>query len=240
MAARVHEYTTLARKELLRQNPDRAPLFLALVIYNGTTPWPQAGFPDPLLPASDLWLEAAQGRQQHSYVLDMQRLGAQSLPKPNVASSVAEMEANPSKETLLRVIRETENRFRGPSHDETNIREAFLIFVEEAARAWGIKLPKEKTMRAMVAAIQAEKKQILERGRQEGRREGRQEGLNQGLKRGRSELIVRLADQKFGEGVGDRLAAVLADRADSGRVDHITRAILDCDTSDELFAKLLA
>ena len=232
MAARVHEYTTLARKELLRQNPDRAPLFLALVIYNGTTPWPQAGLPDPLLPASDLWLEAAQGRQQHCYVLDMQRLGAQSLPKPNVASSVAELEANPSKETLLRVIRETENRFRGPSHDETNIREAFLIFVEEAARVWGIKLPKEKTMRAMVAAIQAEKKQILERGRQEGRREGRQEG--------RSELIVRLADQKFGEGVGDRLAALLADRTDNGRVDHITRAILDCDTTDELFAKLLA
>ena len=91
-------------------------------------------------------------------------------------------------------------------------------------------------MRAMVAAIQAEKKQILERGRQEGR----QEGLNQGLERGRSELIVRLADQKFGEGVGDRLAALLAGRTDSGRVDHITRAILDCDTTDELFAKLLA
>ena len=115
-------------------------------------------------------------------------------------------------------------------------RKGFTEISGKAARAWGIKLPKEKTMRAMVAAIQAEKKQILERGRQEGR----QEGLNQGLERGRSELIVRLADQKFGEGVGDRLAALLADRTDSGRVDHITRAILDCDTTDELFAKLLA
>ena len=60
MAARVQEYTTLAREELLRQTPDRIPLFLALVIYNGTTPWPSAGFPDSMLPAPDLQLEAAQ------------------------------------------------------------------------------------------------------------------------------------------------------------------------------------
>ena len=58
-------------------------------------------------------------------------------------------------------------------------RKGFTEISGKAARAWGIKLPKEKTMRAMVAAIQAEKKQILERGRQEGR----QEGLNQGLER---------------------------------------------------------
>ena len=147
-------------------------------------------------------------------------------------------------------MREAGDRFRGPGQDETNIREAFLGFVEEAARAWEIILPREKTMRAMVAAIQAEKRQItqkaLERGRQEGRQEGLVQGLergrNENLERGRREMMVRLAAQKFGEAAGHRLAALLAGStdSDSGRMDRIARAILDCETGDELFARVLA
>ena len=151
-------------------------------------------------------------------------------------------------QSLLRVIEEAKDRFRGPDQNETNIREAFLGFVEEAARAWGITLPREKTMRAMVAAIQAEKRQItrkaLERGRQEGRQEGRREGRQEGMQIGQTAMIVRLATQKFGEAAGDRLATLLAladnTDSDSGRMDQIARAILDCKTSDELFAKVLA
>ena len=250
MAARVQEYTALARHELLRQDPGRTPLFLVLVIYNGATPWPPVDPPDPvLLPTLDPKLEAAQGRQQHYYVLDMQRLGAQDLPEPNVMSSVAWLEANPSREALLRVMREAGDRFGGPGQDETNIREAFLGFVEEAARAWEIILPREKTMRAMVAAIQAEKRQITQKALERGRQEGRQEGLVQGLERGRNEnlesrreMMVQLAAQKFGEAAGHRLAALLADStdSDSGRMDRIARAILDCETGDELFARVLA
>ena len=173
-------------------------------------------------------------------MLDMQRLGTQDLPKPNVMSSAVTLEAKPSRETLLRVIEEAKDRFRGPEQNGKNIREAFLGFVEEAARAWGITLPKEKTMRAMVAAIQAEKRQITRKALERGRQEGRQEGMQEG----QTAMIVRLATQKFGEAAGDRLAALLAladnTDSDSGRMDQIARAILDCKTSDELFAKVLA
>ena len=91
-------------------------------------------------------------------------------------------------------------------------------------------------MRAMVAAIQAEKRQITRKALERGRQEGMQEG--------QTAMIVRLATQKFGEAAGDRLAALLAladnTDSDSGRMDQIAQAILDCKTSDELFAKVLA
>ena len=123
-AARVDKYTNLTLEELLRQNPDRFPLFLALVIYNGTTLWP----PDSVVPACDLRLEADQIRLQRYHVLDLPRLGTQDLPKPNVMSSVATLEANPSREMLLQVIEEAKDRFRGSDQDEIKIREAFRKF----------------------------------------------------------------------------------------------------------------
>ena len=100
-------------------------------------------------------------------------------------------------------------------------------------------------MRAMVAAIQAEKRQItqkaLERGRQEGLVQGLERGRNENLE-SRREMMVQLAAQKFGEAAGHRLAALLAGStdSDSGRMDRIARAILDCETGDELFARVLA
>ena len=165
-------------------------------------------------------------------MLDMQRLGTQDLPKPNVMSSAVTLEANPSRETLLRMIEEAKDRFRGPDQNETNIREAFLGFVEEAARAWGITLPREKRCGQWL-------QQFKQRS---GRSPGRHwRGAGQ---EGQTAMIVRLATQKFGEAAGNRLAALLAladnTDSDSGRMDQIARAILDCKTSDELFAKVLA
>ena len=76
--------------------------------------------------------------------------------------------------------------------------------------------------------------------RAEGRAEGIERGIEQGLERGLAaerELLCRQAARKFSAGAGERLAGVLAQIDDTGRLAQVGEWIIDCTTGEALMAR---
>ena len=73
------------------------------------------------------------------------------------------------------------------------------------------------------------------------RAKGRAEGIEQGLERGLAaerDLLRRLVARKFGAGTGERLASLLAQIGDTGRLAQVGGWIIDCGTGAELMARV--
>ena len=75
----------------------------------------------------------------------------------------------------------------------------------------------------------------------------RKEGLAQGLEQGKAHgiaaertLLQRLASRKFGAGADARLTPLLADIGNTDTLAAIGEWIIDCDTFEELVARLEA
>ncbi len=73
--------------------------------------------------------------------------------------------------------------------------------------------------------------------RAEGEEQGLQKGLRQGLHRER-QLLLRLADRKFGTEVRESVARLLTAIEDPDRLQDVGDWIVDCDRGSELLARL--
>ena len=74
--------------------------------------------------------------------------------------------------------------------------------------------------------------------RAEGRAEGRTEGQAEGRAEGQTALMRRLAARKFGAETAERLAGSLAEIADPERALEISDWLFDCDSGEELLARV--
>ena len=82
--------------------------------------------------------------------------------------------------------------------------------------------------------------QGIEQGIKQGIEQGIERGIERGLERGLAaerELLCRLAARKFGTGAGERLAGVLAQVGDTGRLAQVGDWIIDCTTGESLIAR---
>ena len=166
-------------------------------------------------------------------MLDLQRIGERDPPSTDLVTSLGRMERDPSPENLRRVMRGLTARFRGPGFDE--LRRALFSWVAGAAEAWQI--PQEELARIRTAT---EDETMFERVK-EMREQVHRDGVAKGLERGRAEgraLVGRLATRKFGARTARRLSRVLDDIADPERVADVADAIIDCDSDEELFARV--
>ncbi len=140
---RIVAYAALAYDDVVprgKPGPDRArPLVVPLVVYNGRRRWDEAEEA-----ASGKAVERAEGLAPalaawdvvpRYFVLDMQACRRRDLPKPNVVSSLAELEGDPSLENAIRVAREVAPRLRVPG--SAGLREAFGAWFLEFEREWG-------------------------------------------------------------------------------------------------------
>ena len=130
--------------------------------------------------AADLDFETSSCLPKSGYVLvDMQRLNEQDVSAPNVVTSLASMETDPTPENLERVMRELMTRFRGSDYHE--LRKVLRSWLAGAAEAWQIP-------EAELARIQSwtEEGRMYERIR-EMREQVRRDGVEEGLERGRAE-----------------------------------------------------
>lgn len=241
MALRILIYTCLTYEELVRRGEvkrgEKFPPVLPVTIYNGRARW---RVPTDI---SELVRPAPRGSRRFlpksGYLLvDMQRLSGQGATAPNVVTSLARMEADPSPENLERVMRELVTRFRGPNYRE--LRKALRSWVAGAAEAWQI--PEGELARIQSWTEEGRMYERIREMREQVRRDGVEEGLARGLERGRAEeraaLLGRLATRKFGAETAAELSRILEGVADPNRIAEVADAIIDCDSGKELFARV--
>ena len=98
----------------------------------------------------------------------------------------------------------------------------------------------------MARGLEQGRSQGLAQGMEQGRAQGRSQGLAQGMEQGRVEgmaqgrvaLLARQAKLRFGAGVADRMAALLADVSDTSRLDEAGEWLLKCDSGEALLERL--
>ena len=72
----------------------------------------------------------------------------------------------------------------------------------------------------------------------EWQRKGREQGREQGLEHERA-LLQRMAASRFGAGVAERLAEVLARIADPDRLVEVGDWLVRCETGDDFLARVV-
>lgn len=241
MPLRNLEYTALLYGELDRAGElgpaGRWPPVLPLVLYNGETPWADtlemrdlfAPVPEALAPYQP---------SQRSLVVDERRVVADDLPRGNLMRGVVGFEQSRTLDELARTARVLDGWLRYP--DDADLALAFRDWMEAAAGRMepdgrvnlGATL-KEATM--TLAERMAEwPRQWHREGVAEGLAEGRREGIAQGHREGQRTLLRHLAAKRFGDAVGDRLAALLGDTGDSDRLAAISDLIVTADAGEDL------
>ena len=80
----------------------------------------------------------------------------------------------------------------------------------------------------------------LKQGVERGLEQGLKQGVEQGLAQGRVALLVRQAQRRFGAGVAERMAALLADVSDVSRLDEAGEWLIECASGEALLARLRA
>ncbi len=134
--------------------------------------------------------------------------------------------------------------------DQSELREMFLGWLRQLMLRTGVDLEfLEDTAKMEQMVESGELRTTLEErfqahfdafraeGRREGWQEGRQEGLLQGLRQER-QLLVRLAQRKFGTESTETVAGLLAGINDPDRLQNIGEWIVDCDRGSEFIARL--
>ena len=257
MALRIRNYVDNHHLELWRgqrfRATDRLGPVLPVVIYTGVRRWTAAARvidlvtpdtaddtpPDPVSRRSGLF--AGDGY----LVLDTLRLPADDLRHDNAAALLAGL-CNPTVEHLPEQAAALRARLDTPA----------LRSLLEVALRWA-----ERTAQRMIdfdlgVDDMAEVDRLDESGELEAyfaqRRRAyqeryRKEGLEQGLEQGKAHgiaaertLLQRLASRKFGAGADARLAPLLTDIVNPDTLATVGEWIIDCDTFEELAARLHA
>ena len=72
----------------------------------------------------------------------------------------------------------------------------------------------------------------------EWREEGRAEGREEGVVAGRRDLLIELAEQRFGATASRRLAEVLNDHPTAGQLSSTSALLLACTSPDDFLKRL--
>ena len=233
MAARVLRYVTDAYENLIRETPPGAdhslPPVIVCVVHNGPRPWDAlldiAHLISPTLPQ----LRDLSVRLPYQ-VLDMRAAPGRSLRKRRILTWLRELERDGGTGKVRAVLGEVLEAYPGPEHP--GVAEAFALWALGAARQWGrseeelSKITSLTEAKEMYTQIEEE----MARLRAEGRREGRREGS-------RTLLECQVA-KKFGEDAVVQLSGVIGGLDGRDQLDAAAIAVIECDTVEELMARL--
>ena len=120
--------------------------------------------------------------------------------------------------------------YGGPEH--ARLREAFREWVLGAAESWGIG---EEILEEAKSLKEAG---MIYAGVEEQKEQAHREGLGRGRMEGRATLVSRQARLKFGARTAERLSRLLDDIADPEAIARIGDQIIECETGEELLARV--
>ena len=207
------------------------PPTLAVTVYNGRERWTAPDDIFDLIEPVRGWLAGRQPRLRHQ-VLDLRVLARepQTAAEPNVVAWIASMELDPSVGNVTRVVREVLAAYGRPQH--APLREAFREWVLGAAESWGIG---EEILEEAKSLKEAG---MIYAGVEEQKEQAHREGLGRGRMEGRATLVSRQARLKFGARTAERLSRLLDDIADPEAIARIGDQIIECETGEELLARV--
>ncbi|MDE0038473.1 MAG: Rpn family recombination-promoting nuclease/putative transposase [Gammaproteobacteria bacterium] len=250
MALRVRNYVDNHHMELWRGTRfgarDRLAPVLPIVIYTGKTRWTAARrvidlvTPSaPLQAEPDLTSRTSELFTGDGYLtLDTMRVAVNDLPRDNAAALLAGI-CNPTIESLPVDAAKLRELLDDP--DLRPLLEIVLLWAQRTAQLMNFNLGADD----MAVVDRLHESGELEdyfaaRGRayqQKYRAEGIEQGIEQGLAAER-DLLRRQAARKFDPRTAERLAALLADIADSEGLAAVGDLIIDCAAGEELIARL--
>ena len=152
------------------------------------------------------------------------------MRKRRILTWLRELERDGGTGKVRAVLGEVLEAYPGPEH--AGVAEAFALWVLGAARQWGrseeelSKITSLTEAKEMYTQIEEE----MARLRAEGRREGRREGS-------RTLLECQVA-KKFGEDAVVQLSGVIGGLDGRDQLDAAAIAVIECDTVEELMARL--
>ena len=242
MLARVREYTVRLLEDGRHQGsilPGEEPLLVSFVIHTGRGRWrardgtePAAGLPERAA------LEVASCQRQAYIAVDI----GGSVPLPDGAPdnrflAAARLVRARTATDLLRQLAAESRRFAGDEH--RRLRAGMHAWAQEALLTEGLELP---PFEELENARESDMTQLYEdRGQRwiaEWLAEGREEGREEGVVAGRRDLLVELAEQRFGTAASRRLAEVLNDHPTARQLSATSDLLLACDTPDDFLKRL--
>ena len=249
MALRVNEYTVMLYRELLRAKvvePGELPLVLPVVLYNGESRWTAADNMRDLIVSTgptDTVLDAFQPSQRY-LPLDLRHAKADYAGE--LTTGVARLEQIRTPDDLDEVIEHFAAALGSPEQEELwcAIRDWLFAVIK---RMEGVDDPgppppgltleglRKMTLEERVAEWP---KQWKREGIEQGKREGIELGERRGIVQGRREQLRSLAEVRFGAPTAERLFASLQREDDPQRLDAIGKAVVRCETADELLRQV--
>lgn len=255
MALRIRNYVDNHHLELWRgrrfRATDRLAPVLPVVIYTGARPWTAAvrvidlvtsagaGDPPPDPGSRRSGLFAGDG-----YItLDTLRVATDDLRHDNAAALLAGL-CNPTFEHVPAQAAALRARLAAPALRP--LLEVALRWAEQTAqRMIGFDLGVDDMAEVdrldesgeLEAYFAERRRAYQERYRKEGIEQGLEQGVARGIAAERT-LLQRQASRKFGAGTDARLVPLLADIGDTDTLATVGEWIIDCDTFEELVARL--
>lgn len=230
IAARMMGETAMLYEALTsaaRDRRGRLPALLPLVVYTGDRPWRQADDLAAELAAGDPLAEFVAGRRFET--IDVGRIPLDDLPPRSRVSAFVRIHGSPSATALAA---ELADAFGWIGENERGLREALLDWV------YAVVLPRRfpTVDRQPFEKLDEEATMLAERVKQ-WTEEWYQQGVEHGMERER-DLLCRQAAHRFGRPFSVRLKSALADVTDPGRLDQVADLVVDCNSGDELLARL--
>ena len=229
MALRVNEYTVMLYRELLRAKkvePGQLPLVLPVVLYNSESRWTAADNVRDLIVSTgptDTVLDAFQPSQRYLLV-DLRHAEADYAGE--LTTGVARLEQIRTPDDLDEVIEHFAAALGAPEYQELwrTIRDwLFAVF----KRMKGVDDPGPPPPDLTLEDL---RKMTLEERVAEWPEQWKREGIVQG----RREQLRSLAEARFGAPTAERLFTSLRHEDDPQRLDAIGKAVVRCETADEL------
>ena len=202
------------------------PLPLAIVLYNGATPWTEDAELRDLF-ALDVGQDYAPA--QKSPVVDLRRARVDGIRSRNLTRAVAGIEQAVEAAELMRIAKDLDE-WLGPSDAELR-----RVFVDWMAGLLG---PGAEGERVIAVLEDADMMTLAERAAERSKQlveEGRAQGVAQGVAQERT-LLRRMTASRFGTAVGTRLAERVAAISDPECLAEVGECLVTAETADEFLA----
>ena len=254
MAARVLAYTAQIWTRILRGGAPledgNLPPVLPIVHYNGRTRWSAPVEVADIVGPAGPGLAPHQPRQRY-LLIDERALDLETLPADNVVSARIALDRVPVS-SMVPVLSGLGRLLSGDEY--VSLRRAFAAWVREAVARTRPAESHRRLMRGLSAFeqtgdLEAMGYQLTERineyvderiekGVAEGIEKGIAKRVEEGVPERERTLLSRLARRKFGRETEERLTALLDREDDPERLDEIGDRVIDCETGDELLARV--
>ena len=157
-------------------------------------------------------------------------MAVDDVPQDNLMAAVIGLEQSREPADLVRVVDALRARLRGPG--DAGLRRAFTDWIGRLAARLA---PADAALPPM-RTLEDVRMTLVERV-SEWPAEWQRKGREQGLEHERA-LLQRMAASRFGAGVAERLAEVLARIADPDRLVEVGDWLVRCETGDDFLARV--